>query len=493
MADYNLDLERHVLAAILADAGSFADVSFLAEKDFSPLHRAIFAVLKARVEKAEVLSSLLVAEALKSYGVSFENVQPYEYLESLSLISVKKTEVESLGKALKKKTVLRELTRKCDDLKAELKTAESKPFNDIVGMVDKTLAEIDTGYYHNETVNLMEGMIDKIEEEGNSPLEATGFLGPFPSVNLLLGPTIYRGSMTVLAARTGHQKSSLSWFYTTYIAEKYNVPVLILDAAEMTEEEIQYRAVCSMSKGVIPYHALERHIWRRNVQWLDAVRSEIWPRIRHLMKIGIYFKNIGGMTPQEIISYIRSFYYSKIGRGNFFIIDYDYLKGTNVFQKNMAEYQLIGNFVNDLKSLITNEIEAGAWVNVQKNRSGIYTGRGSEEMMDSDASVSLSDRIMQQATHGFTLRFKLPDELAQEENKYGNIRLGISKHRKLGEKYNDMIFPIKSADGKFRSNYVNLLSKGFYFSDMKSYKEMIEELGQAAVPLDENPEDKGLL
>ncbi len=491
---FNPEIESHFLACLIQYSECYGEVSLANDKDFSPVHRPIYSVIRQQLEATPPapVTTVILADKLRSYGVDaskLSGVEPYDYMWALSAKPVKKDEAVGLLKELKLLTVRRELVDKCKDAERQLREMPPERFDEMVAVVDRTLSSVNTEYYRGgDSQNLFDGMEAKIEEEGNNPPKdgvVDGYLGPFPSFNEVFGPLIYRGSMALVGARSGAGKSSLSWFYTSHVCERNDLPLLILDAAEMTPEEIQYRAVCALSQGKIPYWALQNREWRKNAEWVRLIRDDIWPRVKKMQKTGIYYQNIGGMSAKEIVTYVKRFYFNKVGRDRMLLINLDYIKGMESFNKNSSEFQAIGNYVMDLKTLITNEITASIWTSVQNNRTGIVTGKtGADLATENDGQMGLSDRIIQQATHGFIMRYKTPEELAAEGNKFGNIKLVCVKHRRMGRKAYDFLTPVKTPAGKFATNYFNLETKGFAYWDKGTYGEMLAKTGQGLIESD---------
>ena len=382
---YSKTVEQHFIGLLLNHPDLWAEVSFAAEKDFSPVRQHIFSVIRQQLESTppQSVSPVLLTEKLKSYGQSTTGeVDTLGYLEGLQRRGrlIERKEAIDFLKELKKLTVKRELLAKCDEVKAKISKADS--FKEMDEVMTKGLSSVETNYFQGgETVDLFENMEAKIEEEGNNPPDkARGIFGPFPSFNAHFGSLIYPSSMVLTGARSGIGKSSLAWFYTSYVTENYDVPLLILDAAEMTEEEIQYRAICAFSEGVIPYGVMDNHEWRKSKEYTRIIRELIWPRVRKMKKTGIFYKNIGGMTGNEIISYIRRFYFNKVGRDRTLLVNLDYIKGMDTFNmgRNTVETQSIGNYIMDLKTLITQEIKASIWTSVQNNRDGVVRDKPGE-------------------------------------------------------------------------------------------------------------------
>ena len=171
------------------------------------------------------------------------------------------------------------------------------------------------------------------------------------------------------------------------------------------------------------------------------------------------------------------------------LIHDDYLKGVESTSRNTAEHQAMGFYVGDQKSLITDEIIGSVWTSVQKNQSGISNGKKEEEINDGEGTFSLSDRIFQQSTHSFNMRFKVETELARESGAFGNLRLGLIKKRQLlGRRYKEALTMVKTPEGHYRSDYFNLESRGFHYRDCGTYREMLQALGKTKVDM-ANPDE----
>ncbi|MEK6952203.1 MAG: LAGLIDADG family homing endonuclease, partial [Nanoarchaeota archaeon] len=254
--------------------------------------------------------------------------------------------------------------------------------------------------------------------------------------------------------------TAISMYHQVYVAEKYKQPLLWLDFGEMTAQELQMRSIVMMTKGECPLWALETGQWRQNPKWTKIVR-DVWQKVKD---IKFYYQDTSNMGPQEVISFIRRFSYNKIGRGNPFLVVYDYFKPFETHNYNSPEWKQMGHFMQDIKSFINNELPIPFWGAIQLNRSGITTNKSSDQVDDSENSIGLSDRITQQSSHSFILRFKTMDEIAVEENKFGNMKLFAVKHRHLGHNFLDAVRPVKIGK-KFFRNHINLDGGSFYYED----------------------------
>jgi hypothetical protein len=185
---------------------------------------------------------------------------------------------------------------------------------------------------------------------------------------------------------------------------------------------------------------------------------------------------------------------NKVGRGNPFIINFDYIKPLKEGDRNSSEYKMMGHFMDDIKNLIQNEIHVPFWCSVQTNRAGITNNKGINDIDDSENVISMSDRIGHYASFTFLMRKKVMDEIAYEGNLFGNLALkNIGKQRQMvSKRYFDAINPVEYEKGKYKANYINLNQDSFYFEDRGDFKTMVEALKEKYDVQPENG-DEGML
>ncbi len=71
----------------------------------------------------------------------------------------------------------------------------------------------------------------------------------------------------------------------------------------------------------------------------------------------------------------------------------------------------MGDFTQQLKNLITQEVPLPFWTSLQLNRLGITNNKKGSQVDDSENAFGISDRIFQQISHGFIMRQKVMDEI----------------------------------------------------------------------------------
>lgn len=485
---YSQEVEQHFLGLLLNYPDLWSEISFAAEKDFSPVRQRVFSVIRQQLELTppQSVSPVILTEKLKSYGQSTTGeVDTLTYLEGLQRRGrlIEKKEAMDLLKELKKLTVKRELLAKCDE--AKVRVAKAETLTEMTEAVTATIASVNTDYFKSgQTEDMFDGMMELIEERGNRQTEELGYVGVLPSIDATVGPLFHRGSFCNISARSGVGKSSIGFFYAVSTVEKYDdMRLLWLDAGEMTIEQLRFRAACCFSQGRVPLWALRSGAWRKNKEWVDIIRGEVGPRVKRL--IGrVDYKNVSGLAAKEKVNFMRRHYYNKVGRGNFLAILDDYLKGIESMNKESKEYMTVGYYTSDVKNLVTDEINGGFMTFTQSNRFGISKGKKAEDIVDNDSVISLSDRIKDNCTTNWLMRFKVNEELGREKGAYGNIVLKNLKTREgLGRDFENFVRPIKLSSGQFAEDYFNLDYHGFHYVDKGRYSQMLSNLGHTAVDL----------
>ena len=475
----NPDLEKYVISGVLNDPQSIIDplIGMLEPEDFAShsYHRSIWSVIKDFVKKGEVIDRVMIAQRITALRFdSNEQITAEKYLESLfCLQNAKLTKTpRRYAYELKRYSVIRELCEAAKQAILNVKecTSNGVKVEDIVELYDKTINNrIDFLDCNQEFDDLFGGLEDHIEMLGETQPEISGFLSPWKRYNELYGP-LRDGSITIFGATSGLGKSTYSMYMATEIAKSYTVPVLHLDHGEMGQEELQFRIISMLSGGKISYNLIETGKWRNNEELTRIMREEALPQIKKY-NLRNFYRDISGKTATEVVSLIRRFYLSKIGRGNKFVTNLDYLKPFSAENHNTQEWQEMGRFIQNIKSLYKNELASPFMTSIQLNRSGVFRNKTAQTIDDSEATFSMSTRISEQATHSFILREVLMDEMAVE-GPDANHKMIAVKTRHLGEKWKDAINPVEMPDGSYKRNYLRFKSESFDIKecgDLKQY------------------------
>lgn len=492
----SVQLERRTLAGLLKHPAIFSDIeAWVRDSDYaSRLHKAIFAVAKdVLISGNGTLDHVVLARKMESLGINTgDSISVYDYLDDLSSTRITKEGVLDAFKELAKNARFKEMCGSFREMCDLVTKNRSKPLQDVVAHCDEIYGRFASygNTFSPETIDIFASLESTVEDIANNPPDEHFFMfGPFPTVNRIYGSLHRPGAITIVCARSGGAKTSFGMFNLVSVAEKYRLPILWMDNGEMTSwdaknlvmtaRELQMRAVCMLSEGKVPYWALEQGKWRENLEWLKIVREKVWPRVK---KVKVFCKNVSRMSPLETISFIRRFSMNTVGRGNLFLVHYDYLKPFDTRDFDTPEWKQMGHFIQDVKSFISGEVSVPFWASLQSNRMGITTNRRSEDLDDSENIFSISDRILQQSTHSLILREKTQDEMFVEGKAYGNTKAIFVKTRHLGVDYMDARNFVKVGKRHVR-NHVNLNFGNFNFEDRGDLRQMIQELKEKMDPV----------
>lgn len=481
---YSYEIEKQVLAALLQKPSVFVNyLNVLSEKDFydknSLLHKTLFLILKKSLEKNETIDEIIIVQRIKDLGIKFEeDISVLDYVRSLSMRKINSaSNIESSIKELKKLSVRREISNTGKKIADQMKSLSTDvSYLQIVELADKLYNDKINLFEVGDDVpqNIYEEMEGFIEERGNNPIDEFGMFGPHEKVNEIYGSLLRPGNITVIVARSGVGKTQFCMDYATKVALKYDVPVLHFDNGEMSKEELIIRQ-CAALSGVAS-HLLESGKWRQaGDEVVNKVRS-VWSKVK---KLKFYYYNVGGMDVDSMINTLKRFYYSKVGRGNKMIFSFDYIKTSSDKQSgNKSEWQMVGEMVDKFKKCIQKEIlEDGLPVipmitSVQSNRSGITNNRNSQNIVDDESIVSLSDRITQFCSHMFILRQKTTDEIADDGSSFGTHKLINVKARHLGKDIAGACEPVQVGD-TLRKNFINLQFKNFNITECGDLRDIV--------------------
>jgi replicative DNA helicase len=276
--------------------------------------------------------------------------------------------------------------------------------------------------------------------------------------------------------------------YCTKIADMHNVPILHFDNGEMSKEELMIRQ-CSSLSGVSA--AIIEDGWRNaGKEVVDKIRA-VWPRIK---KLSLVYHGVGGYSLEQMISVLKRYYYSKVGRGNPMVFSFDYIKPRE--SKTMAEWQYVGHMLDTFKTTIQKDILFEGkpiipmFTSVQANRSGIVGNRQARALVDDEGIVAMSDRIIQYCSHLFLLRENTLDELEMEHQNFGTHRLINLKARHLGEFWERAISKVQMPDERLVKNCIHLNMRGFNIECLGDTVDLLNMLNANNLRLPENQNEE---
>jgi replicative DNA helicase len=495
---YNYDLEAHLLSGLIQFPDIFFEISaFVSEKDFyseySSVNKSIFLITKSFIEEGKPLDEVLIAEKIKLLGIKFEEgLDCLEYIQGLVMRKIGQKSIIQTAKELKLLTVRRGICDVGKDLNKSMQSSNADSYQEIVEIADKIYHDNINVYESGEGApqNIYETMEEIIEERGDNPIDDFGLEGPHQRLHEIYGSLLRPGNITVIVARSGIGKTQFCMDFCTKVsAMNDHVPVLHFDNGEMSLEELTMRQ-CAALSGV-QLSLLETGRWRQAGDEVVNKIRKVWKTIKSMQ---FYYYNCGGLSTEEMVNVIKRFYYSKVGRGNQMVFSFDYIKTTFEKQSNKNEWQIVGEMVDRFKKLISKEILQDSKplismiTSVQMNRTGTSRNRSSDNIVEDETVVSLSDRITQFCSHMFLLRGKEPAEIAEHSN-FGTHKLTNIKSRHLGQDPMGEIQPVRMADGGLRRNYVNFDFNNFNITERGDLRDLVEHLRVEGISPEEDGED----
>lgn len=495
---YNYELEQHFLSGLIQNPDIYFEVaSFVSEKDFyseySSVNKSIFLVVKSFIEEGKPLDEVLIAERIKLLGIKFEEgIDCLEYIQGLLMRKIGKNSIIQTAKDLKILTIKRDFCEIGKSLNQKMQSTKADTYQEIVEIADEIYHDNINFYESGESSpqNIYDSMEEIIEERGENPIDDFGLQGPHQRLHEIYGSLLRPGNITVIVARSGIGKTQFCMDFCTKVsALNEHVPILHFDNGEMSLEELTMRQ-CAALSGV-QLSLLESGRWRQaGDEVINKVRK-VWKKVKGMQ---FYYYNCGGLSTEEMVNVIKRFYYSKVGRGKEMVFSFDYIKTTFEKQSNKNEWQIVGEMVDRFKKLISKEILLdnkpliSMITSVQMNRTGTSRNRSSENIVEDETVVSLSDRITQFCSHMFLLRSKEPAEIAEHGN-FGTHKLTNIKSRHLGQDPMGEIQPVRMGDGTLRRNYINFDFNNFNITERGDLRDLVEHLRIEGLTPEEDGED----
>ena len=500
MPIYSNQVESHVLGGLLKHPEVLPEIdSFVNAADFyNDIHQTIYCILREAILNGEKIDKVLVATKIANLGISSkDDIDIYDYVNTLSYTSIAHDGVIDSCKELLKYRIRRELSETADRIKEHVTNSSNEGLDEIIASTDSIYSEKISSYsFEDDPQNVFDDLEFKIEERGNNPSDDTGLSTTYDEFNRLFGG-LRGGNIYAIVSRPAQGKTTFINELCLGTAIKNDVPVLVLDT-EMTTDEIQFRMAAA--KTGVPLWFLETGKWRSDKEMVNKVRGYF----HELKKHKYYHYHVRNKTTDEICAIIRRWHMKYVGRGNKCVIAYDYVKMTgDKVGKNWAEHQAIGEKIDKLKR-VSEEINAPLITAMQMNRSGESFNRNSGTLVDDSSAISLSDRLQWFATFVAIFRRKTLDEIAMDGDRFGTHKLIPLKTRFQGRDAaghqdlirrttNETINGRTVRSEKFVNNFLNFRVENFQVKEEGSLHDIVtfEEQKfniQSGEPPEESPD-----
>lgn len=470
MPIYSLQIEKYVLSGLIKFPQSFADVeSFINENDFvNEVHYTIFCVFKETFNKGEQVDKILIAQKAQNLGITFkdQSIDIFHYVNSVCIIPTTQSGLVEAAKELVKFRIRREIEETGNEIKNFAHSCADKTVEEIITESDKIYNDKICAYAseNNKPEDITTNVIEIIEERGNSPIQETGLITPYQNFNRFYGG-IRPGNIYAWVSRPKHGKSTiLNDLAIKMTSINKGCRALVLDT-EMSTLDMKFRVASSIT-GIPVWH-LETGNWKKNNQLYAKFQEKkhelksIQNQVDHLQ--------VSGKPIEQVISIVKRWYFSKVGRGNPCVVIYDYIKLTGESDKNKQEYQLVGEKVNSLKELSL-ELNIPILTACQLNRSA-------ENGVDDSSAISQSDRLQWFASFVAIFRRKTVEEIGEDGQEFGShkmIPLATRFQGRESQGHHDLVRIQEGRAVRYQSNFISFNISNFNVEERGTLSEIVE-------------------
>ncbi len=483
---YNQQLEGQVLSGLINTPEAYPEIaSYLNTEDFfHEINATIYTLIRNALNNRETLDKVILIGKLRELSIAFkDNIDPSSYIESLALNKVSGKVLIQSVKELKITSKRRDYCDMSKQIVSKMKKATNMKYEEIVTFVDELVHnQMNNWVSENEIIDLFDGLYELTEERGNNPVEEVGIAAPYPEFNRLYGG-FKSGDVYLFCSRMGEGKSTLLTNTAFKMANMGDnkIPCLVIDT-EMGQNEavdVKFRLMASLT-GIDPWY-FESGNWRKDPVMTKVIREHkvdgktLYERISEYK---LYYRYLVDASTHNIISTIKKWYYTTVGRGNQCIIVYDYIKIADGDMSHKAmEWQVLGQKIDKLKQLVGDEVNAPLLTAAQLNKLG-DNRKGDQH--DTSSAIAGSDSLLRFASFGAIFRQKTLNEISEETTAYGTHKLIPLKTRHQGKNSSGHNRFIKKPDGKITDNFINFSLDSFNVKEIGGAEQMYEELPNIA-------------
>jgi replicative DNA helicase len=470
MAIYSLQIEKYILSGLIKHPTVYADISnFISENDFvNEVHYTVFCVFKETFNNGEQVEKVLIAQKAQNLGITFkdQSIDIFNYINSICIIPTTQSGLVEAAKELLKFRIRREIEQTGEEIKKHAHNCAEKTIEEIITESDKIYNDKICAYAseNNKPEDISANLIEIIEERGNNPIQETGLVTPYENFNRLYGG-IRPGNIYAWVSRPKHGKSTILNDLSIKMASlNKNCRALVLDT-EMTTLDMKFRIASSVT-GIPVWH-LETGNWKKNGQLYTKFQDSkneikaLQNKVDHLQ--------VSGKPIEQVISIVKRWYYTKVGRGNPCVVVYDYIKLTGEFEKNKQEYQLIGEKVNALKELSL-ELDVPILTACQLNRSA-------ENGVDDSSAISQSDRLQWFASYVAIFRRKTVEEIAEDGQEFGShkmIPLATRFQGRESQGHHDLVRIQEGRAVRYQTNFISFNISNFNVQETGTLSDIVD-------------------
>lgn len=381
--------ERNILTCILKKPSIIYDVKDKIKKeDFNLKHnRALYSVLLYIATEQDMNESefdpitiITIAEQYDDIKQVFINVfgnggnkaskEVIDYVTSLrkagALIESKSVNIHI--KELLKANAVNEMVEEDRMMLEEIKENYAEmDLDELFNKKESSILKVSNKYsamMEEEPKRAGEGLREEIMNREYNPNMFIGLPSPFPSLNILTGGIMRKGSVTVFNAPSGTGKSMMLKNLTKYVGVDLNKPVALM-ANEMTDEEQKDRLVAEVagvpSKVVehalfnAPHKTIEyKDKFFRKIYNVAELKEKVDKAISIIEEAPIYIEQMREYTTDRIVQ--RAKYYKV--RYNIELFVWDHVKASSDFNGGVSDkVEILARMVKAFKEKIADPLQ----------------------------------------------------------------------------------------------------------------------------------------
>jgi replicative DNA helicase len=462
---YSPELERAVLSGLMKHPKALAELdTFLSASHFvNNGHRNIFTIIRETIYAGEDPEPVLLSSKLKNVGLVIgENIEPYDFIESISLIRSSHKNTIISGKKLvylQKRRDVKEIAKQLSEIALDEKTTK---LTDLLAHCDKAYGKLNIVEV-DKSNDLFLDLYEELINRGKNPVERIGLKLPYPILEDYFGALRAENVYSICARPKTGKTTFMNDFSMKMAIENPNTKVLLLDT-EMCTADIRYRMASAITG--IPMFDLETGQFSRVEEYVRKLKANK-EKIRNMVGLCTH-KHVADMNIDQVVTFVKQWNLHNCTREANKIIVYDYLKITGDESNNKQEYQIIGDKVNKLKK-VAEAIKCPVLAPCQLNREA-------ENGVDDSRSIAQSDRISWFAGFVALLTKKTKEEMAEEGEKFGTHKLKPIFTRYGGRKLKHWFDYIKDQNGKYVRNFINFRVDDFNVKEISTAEDMYDSM-----------------
>ena len=422
--------ERAVLSGIIQHGSdAFIDVDDIIDVQTFTLeeNQIIYTCLKRVLSKSSIVDLPSVLSAAQDLGLQevFNEKISSDHIGALANLEVELDNVRQHAVKLKKLDVARDIRSKIRKINSDIgDVTGDESIDEILNIAEGPIFDLSAALNHSvedKPTVLGEEVEDYVTDLEENPSDMLGLSSGVLRYDSAIGGGFRRKCVDLIAARPKVGKSMMADNVAINIAEKLDVPVLLLDT-EMSKEDHFNRILGNFSGVNI------NDISTGKFSNSACDREKIQQATQKFKEIPLSYITIAGKPFEETLSVIRRWIvknvgYDENGRVNDCMIIYDYLKlmHSNQISDSMKEFQVLGFQITQLHNFCV-QYDCPCLAFVQLNRDGITK--------ESTDVVSGSDRLIWLCSSFSIFKKKSDEEVAEDQGESGNRKLIpiVSRH-----------------------------------------------------------------